>query len=125
VNTAESKEVNKKIIELEKDRHINDINEAKDENEMIIRNISFKDRLKRKNSSLEEKEKKEDNDDNNNNQIEIKEEIIEENKSENNNETIKLESVKQNEENKIEIKSINNKTPSRNNSKSSSLSKKI
>ena len=53
-NTTESKEVNEKIIELVKERHINNINEAKDDNEMSIRNISFKDRLKRKNKNLED-----------------------------------------------------------------------
>ena len=53
VNTTESKEVNEKIIELVKERHANDINEGKDQNEISIRNISFKDRLKRK-SKLED-----------------------------------------------------------------------
>ena len=34
VNTTESKEVNEKIIELVKERHVNDINEGKDQNEI-------------------------------------------------------------------------------------------
>ena len=140
VNTTESKEVNEKIIELVKERHANDINEGKDQNEISIRNISFKDRLKRKsklediNDKIKEKENEQlttvndliqENPEEkkeiiiNNEQNEIKEEIVEENKSENNDE-IKEEKI----ESKLEIKSINNKTSSRNNSKSSSLSKK-
>ena len=45
-----------------KERHANDINEGKDQNEISIRNISFKDRLKRKskleniNDKIKEKE---------------------------------------------------------------------
>ena len=54
VNTTESKEVNEKIIELEKERHANDINEGKDENELSIRNISFQDHLKRKSENNNE-----------------------------------------------------------------------
>ena len=103
VNTTESKEVNEKIIELVKERHANDINEGKDENEISIRNISFKDRLKRKikledtNDKIKEKENEQlttvndliqENPEEkkeiiiNNEQNEIKEEIVEENKSE-------------------------------------------
>ena len=140
VNTTESKEVNEKIIELEKERHANDISEGKDKNAISIRNVSFKDRLKRKsklediNDKIEEKENEQLTTVNNlilnnpeekkeiiinNYKNEIKEEIVEENKSDKNNE-IKEEKI----ESKLEIKSINNKTPSKNNSKSSSLSKK-
>ena len=54
VNTTESKEVNEKIIELEKERHANDTNEGKDENELSIRNISFQDHLKRKSENNNE-----------------------------------------------------------------------
>ena len=124
MNTTESKEVNEKIIELVKERHANDINEGKDQNEISIRNISFKDRLKRKsklediNDKIKEKENEQlttvndiiqDNPEEkkeiiiNNEQNEIKEEIVEENKSENNDE-IKEEKI----ESKLEIKS--NKT---------------
>ena len=128
VNTTESKEVNEKIIELEKECHANDISEGKDKNAISIRNVSFKDRLKRKsklediNDKIEEKEneqlttvndlilnnpeEKKDEIVINNYQNEIKEEIVEENKNENNNE-IKEEKI----ESKLEIKSINNKTP--------------
>ena len=140
MNTTESKEVNEKIIELEKERHANDISEGKDKNAISIRNVSFKDRLKRKsklediNDKIEEKENEQLTTVNdlilnnpeekkeiiiNNYKNEIKEEIVEENKSDKNNE-IKEEKI----ESKLEIKSINNKTPSKNNSKSSSLSKK-
>ena len=97
VNTTESKEVNEKIIELVKERHANDINEGKDQNEISIRNISFKDRLKRKsklediNDKIKEKENEQlttvndiiqDNPEEkkeiiiNNEQNEIKEEIV-------------------------------------------------
>ena len=129
VNTTESKEVNEKIIELEKERHANDISEGKDKNAISIRNVSFKDRLKRKsklediNDKIEEKENEQLTTVNDlilNNPEEKKEIIINNYKNEIKEDEIKEEKI----ESKLEIKSINNKTPSRNNSKSSSLSKK-
>ena len=47
MSLEESKQVNEKITELIADRHSNDINEGKDDNDTQIRDKSFLDRLKK------------------------------------------------------------------------------
>ena len=133
MSLAESKQVNEKITELISDRHSNDINEGKDDNDTQIRNKSFLDRLKKRGKDEKEseekledmiinkenkenepittlttlndiiEEKKEENDDNK----EEKEEVvnIEINKEENNDNSNEIKEIKEiEEENKIEIK---------------------
>ena len=113
-NFRESKEVNEKIFELISDRHKNDINEGKDDNDTKLKNKSFLDRIKKKgkqediSQENEENEKLED-------MIQIKEneptmtlttlnDLIE-NKNENENE---IKEQKNDEENNIKEKSEEN-----------------
>ena len=113
-NFRESKEVNEKIFELISDRHKNDINEGKDDNDTKLKNKSFLDRIKKKgkqediSQENEENEKLED-------MIQIKEneptmtlttlnDLIE-NKNENENE---IKEQKNDEENSIKEKSEEN-----------------
>ena len=113
-NFRESKEVNEKIFELISDRHKNDINEGKDDNDTKLKNKSFLDRIKKKgkqeeiSQENEENEKLED-------MIQIKEnepimtlttlnDLIE-NKNENENE---IKEQKNDEENNINEKSEEN-----------------
>ena len=58
MSLAESKQVNEKITELISDRHSNDINEGKDDNDTQIRNKSFLDRLKKRGKDEKESEEK-------------------------------------------------------------------
>ena len=58
MSLAESKQVNEKITELISERHSNDINEGKDDNDTQIRNKSFLDRLKKRGKDEKESEEK-------------------------------------------------------------------
>ena len=107
-DTNESKEVNDKITELVKERHANDLNEGKDDNETKVRNISFVDRLKRK-SKTENLSDKIENKENEPTTLTTVNDIIIEKDEENKEEIIQETNNENNkEENKNEIKDENN-----------------
>ena len=107
-DTNESKEVNDKITELVKERHANDLNEGKDDNETKVRNISFVDRLKRK-SKMENLSDKIENKENEPTTLTTVNDIIIEKDEENKEEIIQETNNENNkEENKNEIKDENN-----------------
>ena len=56
MSLKESKEVNDKISELISEKHSNDINEAKDDNDTKIKYINLKDRLKKKGKDNQQSE---------------------------------------------------------------------
>ena len=60
-NFRESKEVNEKISELISDRHKNDINEGKDDNDSKLKNKSFLDRIKKKGKQEDISQENEEN----------------------------------------------------------------